>query len=264
VVGESACSHHDALGCRLGSPAASPTFVLWGDSHGAMFASHVSKLARSAGKSGYWVGRGGCPPLVEYDGRSTRPVAKCHAANAMLLRILDETPTIRHIVLAARWSLYSELEQQSGETLRVGYLGHRSVDDARAALNDGLQSTLGRLSANGRTVTLIAPVPELSIDNKQRMVRAAMVGITFEHREAAATYDRHQSFILSLLQKVATRPGVRVVYPHRSFCDGHTCVAAMNGVPLYTDLNHLNANGIAVMADVLADAFEFPLAISSD
>jgi hypothetical protein len=47
---------------------------------------------------------------------------------------------------------------------------------------------------------------------------------------------------------------VRVVYPHESLCNAEICATVRDGMPIYSDDNHLGVNGVALIRQQLGAA----------
>ena len=89
--------------CLLGDPtAARPTFAFLGDSHAWAMAPGLSTLAAEAGVQGIYLGRVGCPPLLDVD-RATGPCAAALDASLARIRALD----VPEVILVARWAIYA-------------------------------------------------------------------------------------------------------------------------------------------------------------
>src|SRR5258706_5013204 len=90
---ETGTSHPPFTRALGDSPAADPSFVVWGDSHACMFAEEIGVLARRDARRGFFAWGGGCPPLLLGPGASEGD--GCEAASERLLAALPAGPQLR-------------------------------------------------------------------------------------------------------------------------------------------------------------------------
>ena len=128
--------------CHLGPPG-SPRFVLWGDSHAAAISEGV---AAGLDQPGVVLSLGACPAVIGWTSPALRgrDPEICRAQNDRVLRWIEHDPRIRTIVLSAYW-------------------------DSHARAGDGAfwraqQQMIGRLHKAGKTVVVIAGIPEPGAD----------------------------------------------------------------------------------------------------
>jgi hypothetical protein len=88
------------------------------------------------------------------------------------------------------------------------------------------------------------------------MIKAMMRGEAADLRSSFASFQEREASVLALLQELAQRPRVRVVYPHQSLCNAEICQIVRDGMPLYTDDNHLGTNGVALIQRELTQAVD--------
>jgi hypothetical protein len=122
--------------CHIG-PAGEPQLLLWGDSHAAAISEGVGLGSHMPG---IVVSMGACPPVPDWP-RGEFPVA-CREANARALQFAERDPRIRIVVLSAYWT----------------YL------DRAPAYWQSEQRVVDRLNAEGKTVMLVAGVPDPGVD----------------------------------------------------------------------------------------------------
>lgn len=244
--------------CVIGSStAATPTFLLWGDSHAQMLSRELSELAGSFGRKGYAVLNGGCPPLFLLGTEHASDFRKCHSG---LRRVSDliETQGIENVIVLARWASYAEYKDTTGAWAHE--LRFASGDPARnrERFAELLRTAIDRLRAPGRTVTVIGPVPELPVNLPTAMIRALMRGQQQDFSVPFADFARRQASVLGLLGALSKLPDVRVLYPHRLLCNAERCRAVEAGHPLYVDDDHLSPLGVKALEPLLREALAPP------
>jgi hypothetical protein len=201
------------------------------------------------------ISRPACLPFAGPDGGPIVPARTCADAIAETLNALA-IPTIRHVVIAARWPLYSEDMPELGDrAVRLRAAGATSAD-RRVAVHDAVGRFIAVARGGHRTVTLIGPVPETGVDVARRAVRAAIFGRDYDYAQPAAIVDMRFASLITMLNSFGG--DVQIVYPHRALCREGRCHAVVGGIPIYSDNNHLTERGAMMLAPLLIEAFRFP------
>ena len=236
----------------LGSTVNRPSFILWGDSHAGMLLKTTSDLADQLGLNGWGLHRGSCPPFFGLNAQQRSKFRKC-------LQLIAEayerarSRDITNVIIIARWAAYADATDPA-----VGRFSFKlATGDEhknRAEFARLLRTTVEKLLAAGRTVTLLGPVPELPFHLPRVMIQALMRGRQVDFSVPYSDFLKREETVLSVLAELGQLPGVRVLYPHLKFCDGDRCVTVKDGKPLYRDDDHLNAVGAEFLADLLRDA----------
>jgi hypothetical protein len=235
-------------GCVIGDPdAAEATFVLWGDSHGRMVAPAIAAWAKSKGLKGYVIGRGGCPPLITVAGSPWHAKSKCMDAMRPALALADN-PAIKLVIIVGRWARYVEGTLKDEEPTDELMLG----DDFPKVLT----ATIKRVAAPRRRIVLMGPVPEPAVNVPRKVTRALINGQPTELSIPLAEFEKRNARVLRALEQVAGLDGIRIIYPHRAFCDESRCVAAEGGKAFYVDDNHLSPNGVARIDGLIGTIFD--------
>ena len=243
--------------CAIGSKqAATPSFILWGDSHAQAIVRTVADLAEGMNLKGYAVIRGGCPPLFWTEDRYKSAFRKCLSNVDTINRLLDEKG-IKNIIITARWAGYAERDRFTdsvvGNHLR---LVHGDEAKNRQEFVRLLQESVERLRADGRTVTILGPVPELPHHLPKVMTHARMRGEDRDFSVSLERFDRRQATVLRAIESVDVEPRVRALYPHRELCNEQRCRTVEGGMPLYFDDDHLNVRGAQALSDLLREALD--------
>jgi hypothetical protein len=245
------------MGCAIGDrAAAAPSFAVWGDSHAAAMAPGIDAAASAAGQGGLFLGRGGCPPLIDYDNTSAKAArrAACREHNAAALRIIDDR-RIPLVFLVARWPR----EVLGSENGNEGPFYDPSVPavstDRSAPVTAGLDATLASLKAGGRRVVLVMDVPEPGYDVPLTLARAALHGTDARVNPSRAAVEARQRLTRDLLQSIAARHGGLIVDPLPAFCDATTCRVAQDSVSRYMDADHLTRRAARDLAPLFGPLF---------
>lgn len=221
------------LGATGGNTVSTDT-VVWGDSHGEALAPGIADVAAHAGKSLRFAGRHGCAigthlQDTAWQGRD------CAAFDGAMQRWLLASPEIGQVVLVSRWS-----------ALR---------DEKSAAAADRLAEVVKQLTAAGKQVWLVGPVPDVkTLVPRALYLKSLGLAQAFELRPREDEFKATQSRTLAVLGNLAQLPGVSLVLPHEVLCADGWCEVVRDGKPLYFDDNHLTTAGAKLVASVLEPA----------
>lgn len=117
------------------------------------------------------------------------------------------------------------------------------------------EAKLRLLSAAGKRVVVVGPVPDFQDQNLTGAVERAALGLPIVAGRPTAGFLAQTAEVLSALRRVEALPNVRVVYPHLLLCDAEQCRTFAEGKPLYMDFNHLSRFGAARVAPLIEAAF---------
>ena len=232
--------------CRIGAAGSRPSFVLWGDSHAAVYLPALDRLARRHGAAGYDLTSLGCPPLLPIRANEEKanqwmfhPARKreCAARNAAVARFLaEERPRV--VLLAAHWSVYGGGRHPDPE----------APGGDRRAFQDGIH----QLRALGIAVHVVLDVPDAPFAEPRRLAKAQLLGEMRRIEPLRAEHLRRDAPFRAIASDLERRGLVGVIDPGRLLCGTSTCKVTDRGYPLYFDGNHLSERG----AMFVAPAFE--------
>ena len=249
--------------CLLGDIAASkttfaPAFAIWGDSHAAAVGGEFSNIAKAEGASGLLQYIPGCPPLLGLNALSQRSFNKCLPGQASIAKLL-ENHDIADVVLVARWAMYAEGSVSANELkTNVRRFVEGDAIANRAAFSRLLRETVSTITASGRRVTIIGPVPELPFDLPSVVIKDIMRARARNLTLPRAEFDARQAFVMQELADLERIPNTRVLYPHHVLCDHDICKTSENGVLLYTDEDHLSPYAVGKLAAMFREIFKPP------
>ncbi len=250
------------IGCDIGVVDADASFLLWGDSHAGALLPGIDAAARTAGRGGRFAGRSACPPLVGVDGPRAF-AGDCRDFNDAVLAQITADPSVRTVVLAARWAIWAEgtrYGQETGPALPL------SDDDSgadqsggnRGVFARGVTRTIEQLRTAGKDVVIIGPVPEAGHDVPITLAKA-LLGTpdpAFSAAPPVAAFADRQAFVMETLTLLAAQTGVRIIWPHEVLCGGDRCAVEVDGRPLYSDDDHLTASAALDLAPLFSAIFE--------
>ena len=110
-----------------------------------------------------------------------------------------------------------------------------------------LSDTIETLKRRGKTVSIIAPVPESYFDVPRCLSHQALFGAAYFPCPLAPTdaYRAQQSVPLAIFNRLGS--SAAIFYPSSILCGPAACQIADDGGTLYSDNNHLNAHGDALL-----------------
>jgi peptidoglycan/LPS O-acetylase OafA/YrhL len=234
--------------CTDGPAQAAGSVLVWGDSHADALAPGVLAWAEAHDLRVRQVSRGGCPPLVGArvltDGHDSDP--ECARFNKGVLQTILIDPSVRFVVLSARWPLYMDARPPMG-----GFDPPMTLEDQAGrgySLGAALDHTLGAIEAGGgkARVVVIGPVPELPFSVPSCMGQARRFDLDMAHCRTApamGSLARADPAIQQIEAAVSRHPAVRAVFPSRQLCSAQACRTVQDGVLLYYDADHLSATG---------------------
>jgi peptidoglycan/LPS O-acetylase OafA/YrhL len=259
----SASGQQKSVACPIGNAVLEPvSFVLWGDSHAAAITMEMSEVAAHFHLNGVSVFGPGCPPILGLEATALRAFSGCRRQNLALNNLLKE-PTIRRIILVARWAAYTELDNVGGGIrIKIPHFDKSDSTANRKAFFEGLRNTVRTITESGRQLTIIGPVPELPFDLPSTVIKDMMHGKSGDHSIQRIDFERRQSNFRLLLDEFANVPGVQIIEPSEILCDNTTCKTVENGEALYLDDNHLSRTGARRLHSLFERTLE-PLAAAN-
>ena len=254
--------------CAIGLPSKDGEqvdFLFWGDSHADAIMPGMDLAAKSAGQRGVFAGKDGCPPLIHVERFSNGDTCTSDFSEE-IWAWLKSRPDVQLVVLGARWPLNVEGTRPKGEAgtdVRLKWTGDhmRNLDKADNAelVETGLRETVAAISATGRQVVLLGPVPEIGRDVPNNLARAALFGWTPGPLLTRREYDARAGRTEQILSHLAeTNKRVHYLSLTDLFCDQRYCrVKSPEGFPLYVDSNHIGRTAAqSVLAPRLGDIWK--------
>jgi peptidoglycan/LPS O-acetylase OafA/YrhL len=238
--------------CRLGAAdGREPAFIVWGDSHADMLMPTFDRLARASGRSGLYLGRIGCPPLLGVE-RHDLPFG-CRDFNDAARALIEASPAAR-VVLVARWSHFTREPTHGREERTRVVITDAESTRAEVAANDavlvrGFERTLDFLRS--REVFVVATVPEIGLPVPQALAQLHRFGRDLEIGPMLEQYRTRQRFVEHALAEARQRHGFTLLEPAVPLCATGRCRVATDGAALYADEDHLSSAGSALLEPLL-------------
>ncbi|AEY00397.1 membrane-located cell surface saccharide acetylase [Oceanimonas sp. GK1] len=230
---------------------AKPAALLWGDSHAGHFRPFMDMLGKDNGFYALYGGAGGCPPFIGVDLiKHGRPEAECTDRNNALFETIksSEAPWV---FMAGRWAMYTETTRSEGEKGSRVFLGDssdytESVENSRRAFRKGMETTIKGLIDSNKQPVLFEQIPSYSFEPSNCLVKKAryawMSAIDCDMDKADV--EQRQAYANRVIKEMEAKyPQLLVIRLNGLVCMNGKCVSQLNGIPLYSDNDHLNARG---------------------
>jgi peptidoglycan/LPS O-acetylase OafA/YrhL len=259
--------------CSTAHRSMPPSFVIWGDSHARALVDPVAKTARLYRRAGVVATQPGCPPVLGIRRSDSRPDnGECYEIEVAMLEYLRARPEIVDVILIGRWALLSEgthypPEEGARQQIEVPILFSdqetrvRSHAENRRVFERALSRSVVQLTAMGKRVWIVGPVPEVGVNVPKALANAERFQREVDIEPSRAEFEARQRATLAILNRVAARHGATVVPVHEALCNASTCrVVSRDSRPLYYDDDHLSFTGGREIMPVLRTIFEDQIA----
>lgn len=216
-------------------------FVLWGDSH----AGSVALALQEATHRGILYYTHSCATLFGTELRGKEKRNRCREFNERVMEQVSALPISVPVIIANRYAMHLHGENESIQPVYgIHYYDPPTEGDPVALYREHMEKTLCRIAEKHRTY-LVLPQPEIGVDVPRLMVRFMLNGSDNTSVTLPLTeYKKRNAETLPALRHAASRCNVTLLDPVPYLCpDGNRCLASKDGMPLYTDDDHLSARG---------------------
>ncbi|MFZ5476626.1 MAG: SGNH hydrolase domain-containing protein, partial [Myxococcota bacterium] len=230
--------------------------------------------AERHGESVRFLGYSGMPPLVGARLAAGEGAREGHRYNDAAVAYILGDPSVRTVLLAARWARYvvGPVEDFGAEPAGWGGFGPTLLREGRRPSGEAdaldafaahLRETVARLRAAGRRVVVVGPIPELGVEAPRALALLLArgqdpAGLVLP----AASFEARQRGVLAALDALRD---VERVNPHTRLRAGDGYGLLADGRPLYQDDDHLSLAGAARVSPAFDAVFaEEPAAIGTE
>ena len=219
--------------------------ILLGTSHMSTFTKTLSDKLINQGYNVHSITRGGCPYLPEFY-RTDKESCSKESMNVMKDLLLNSKKAT--IVLIQRFPLYlsgnfytnSSGFSESNDKLLL-------LNDENKSRFDGFREAIQSLIDYGHKLVLVYPIPEFA-DNVPNYYKKIFYKYNFkELKESKEYYNERTNESFKLLDSFKSK-NIERIYPSDFLCDDNYCYSMINNKILYSDDDHLNQNGVNLIA----------------
>lgn len=225
--------------CLVGEANASPQWLLWGDSHAWAFHQAFSDWLANNNQSGLAIYQPGCPPLLEVERR--RYFTSCSDFHENLIGFV-KARNIKNIMIVSVWTNY----------LTASLADHKEPDlsdNPSDIVKRSLARTLQALKSEGIQIAIMEPMPQARFDLPSTLSRAYDWNRTVQAAYTRDEYINRNKVVLDALNENNTLIDVRLS-PADQLCSTGLCAVTLDGMPLYSDINHVSRTGAQKMSSL--------------
>jgi peptidoglycan/LPS O-acetylase OafA/YrhL len=226
--------------CTIGAPAAHPSLIVIGDSHGMAMRGVVDQVMHESGNSGTLVSVAGCPPLIGLERVGVS--SNCAAREARIRKyVVEAQPKAVLIIGSWRGVLFSK---------DTSYHGRQSYDRASRLSNISmaLADTVADYQRQGIKVGILLPVPGARDNVPSTMARGLGLPLAWSRQRFQSDFTPFYAAV------AAARPDV-VEDLALPICLTGTCIVATDR-PIYMDDNHINEAGARIIFPIVRRAIK--------
>jgi hypothetical protein len=174
----------------------------------------------------------------------------CRAFNRAVLARLADNPGLDTVLLIASWPYDLGAGKMDEAAIRT-YFGSAplaTVEARHREYTEHLLADLCALKQLKKRVAITAPLPYFGVDVPRTMASSTLLdGQAQVPSQARREHTARNARLLGALDEAQQRCGIEVLDPLPYFCDADQCRGARDGVPLYSDDNHLGQFGNTVI-----------------
>lgn len=236
------------------------TWAAFGDSHMVEPAYALARKLERDNQGILHLSYSACPPALLFD----VDVKGCHQWISDALVYLEQHQEIDNVLLGFRYSLFLYGDQldaypllpQEDPSEHMLTKQDIDADTARELYWRSLNTMINRLTAAGKKVYVIYPMPELPLHVEKavfpRIAFASETLLPVERTTTADYYRARNQFILQKLDSLPYSDQLIAIKPFDIFCRDGYCPAVRDGKALYFDDDHLSIAGAAMLLEGVA------------
>lgn len=243
-----------------------PTVVVIGDSHSNSLYPGLAQLSKNNTSVILNLAHSACLPFFDVASHPKDQNDVCSAYMNKALQFVENSPTVRTVVLASRWPLavlgsgYHEGNGPVYNNRQLALISNPEISDFGKVFEIGMRSTLAKLSNKNKEIIFVLSVPELGftprscLDSRPLRITSRIKNPCAVSREE---FDkRNKQYRTIALDVLKDFPSVKVADPMDLFCDNQFCWALKDGKMMYRDDDHLSKQGSLFMADKILSLLE--------
>lgn len=254
--------------CKFG-PKGPPEVLIWGDHQLSDLQTGYKEAARKAGVSILLIAQANCIPL---DGLQTRYAQagehsgrSCDQHSAQVLQAIPHLKSVKQVVIAADWLLYSGITVSAHKArapVRLGPLDGTPIDVSQQTMyvSKAVENTVQHLMDQGLRVSVIRQVPAQPRFNAEYAARSNAPGAWLYQSMPPLKIDvsieeatnRH-STVDDMFRKLSAAGRIKYIDSWPVFCSARACSARGGLSSDYVNETRLTTSGALALAPVLAD-----------
>ncbi len=211
-------------------------WALLGDSHSIETGYALAEHLKTRDEGLVHLSFSGCQPALTFT--TTNP--GCNAWLKESLAWLEGQNDIKNVLLVFRHSFYLFGDQTktypAAPDSPPNFLTDRPPQAAREAYWEDYETIVKRLSASGKRIYVVLPLPELPVNVDRYIYRSGGGGAVVPE----TYYEARNAFVLARVGELRKIPGVTLLDPRDAVCEAGQCRAIIDGEAMYFDDNHFS------------------------
>ena len=254
--------------CTLG-PDGPPEVLIWGDHQLSALRPGYNEAAKQADVSTLFIAQANCIPLdglqTRYANAGSHSGRSCDQHSAQVLQAIPHLSSVKQVVIAADWLLYSQIEtsaHQDRDAVRLGPLDGSPIDVSQQPMYvaKAVQNTVQNLVDQGLRVSVVRQVPAQPSFNAEIAARAHAPGTWLYQDMPRIKIDvsleealnRHRD-VDEVFRTLSFAGRIHYIDTWPTFCSSRTCSARGGLSSDYVNETRLTSSGALALAPVLAD-----------
>ncbi len=219
--------------CRLGADSGDNAVFMFGDSHANHLAGFIDVLATDAGLQAQDYTLDQCPAIFYLEwGRSAITAEACARRNAAVLDYIKNRK-FAYVLLSSSWPAAAIRVYRDGEWLADPVESMQIIETSFAA-------TIETIIESGATPVVFDDIPDLGVNDSKCPIKKAVFNNELDCQIKKQTNKSFENVITRIQGRYPQL--VRVTLADL-MCVEEKCNLELNGVPLYSDNDHLNYVG---------------------
>ncbi|MEY4592351.1 MAG: hypothetical protein RIR18_1246 [Pseudomonadota bacterium] len=229
---------------------------VWGDSHanhyGLAVQEHLFHSNKSLGTT--VAGVGGCPPFPGIE--RIDDDRNCASKSKIIYEYIINNDNIKTVALAARFVAYAK-SLPFGKTnvsapIKLADLAGRQYKNQEELVLENVKALANDLIRHGKKVVILGEVPTQNVAASKCYARKELSNYSsIKCSISSAIHLSRFELIESYLQAFALNtPSVCFLTPTPMLCAGSDCLTIDDDKILYSDDNHMNQNGAALLSKI--------------
>ena len=250
-------------GCSYGTGPVKAIVI--GDSHALSQNSAIGNRAAIIGGSILSFSMNGCPTIkdiykADHNGKKIDDSCSKLVSSAIKSAV-DEYPNVP-VIIINRTSMYihGKNEEEKFELLPPVYFVDKVYssrnEDYKKTISSHMSGTICEISQNN-PVYIMKPTPEMEDKVIVSMFRLLKTGSS--ERSIKLGIDKYylrQNIAFQMQDEVINRCGAKLLDPTPYLCDSEYCYGDVDGIPLYSDNNHLSSYGSELISPIYDEVFK--------
>ncbi|MBE7638686.1 acyltransferase family protein [Sneathiella sp. P13V-1] len=236
--------------CMIGK-ASTPKIAVWGDSHADSLFVAIDEALKATERTGVFHALSACPPAIgelkAAQAVEPKKFQNCQKFKDLVWNKIETDQNITDVILIGRWTRYfSKVQPAKGVSDKM------VADEYKTHIVD----TICSLSKLGKTVYVVAPVPEMDLHVPRSLAKSKLINGSDPIIETSKQdYLTKHKIALEAFTSAQNQCQAIILDPTPYLCEEDKCSGIKNGVPIYRDNHHLSVTGSLLLKPLFIGIF---------